>query len=152
MVDVGVGEEDALDGRACSGGGGEDVVFRAGQAGVDEGKAVWLRGTGVLTDEVAVDQPVPGKLKDIFRDLRGCHTGDLACVLARGGMQVTQAGLDDGMKGVDTGDEDDAERYDEPVPIAFEPGLRVLGSAHVWDPPCCFLRYYVKRSGSAKRW
>lgn len=68
MVDVGVSEEDAADGRAESLCGGEDVVVGVGEVGVDEGEAVGL------ADEVAVDQAEASELMGVGGDRCGLHS------------------------------------------------------------------------------
>ncbi len=67
MIDVGVGKEDASDGRAERLGNGEDLFSGAADGGVDEGEAVGL------LDEVAVDDAEAGELVGVGGDAGESH-------------------------------------------------------------------------------
>ena len=70
MIDVRVGEEDAADGCAEGAGGGEDVIGRIGEVGVDEGEAIGF------ANEVAVDEAKTCELVSAGGD-RGRFHGEL---------------------------------------------------------------------------
>ena len=69
MIDVRVGEEDAADGCAKGAGGGEDVVSRIGEVGVDEGEAVGF------ADKVTVDEAQACELVAVGGDRGRFHVG-----------------------------------------------------------------------------
>ena len=70
MIDVCVGEKDATDRCAKGAGGGEDIISRVREVGVDEGEAIGL------ANEVAVDEAETRELVAVGGD-RGQFHGEL---------------------------------------------------------------------------
>jgi len=89
VIDVGVGKEDAADGRAKRLRDSEDVLPATGYRGVDEGEAVGF------TDQVAVHHAEAGELVGVGRDLGNLHSARLTwkVLLCRGWRDAEQPRL-----------------------------------------------------------